>query len=154
MTDVRKRAFAALASFVLMEPATYAAHRWIMHGPGWGWHRSHHEPRRGAFEANDLYPVTFAGATIVTMAVARARPGMQSVMASAVGVTAYGVAYGFVHDAYIHRRFWSHLPEWRALEYLRWAHSKHHADGGEPYGMLLPIVPRSRRKEASVITFM
>ena len=125
-----------------MEPATYAAHRWIMHGGGWGWHRSHHEPRRGVFETNDLYPVTFAGATITTMAVARARPGMDTVMASAVGVTAYGAAYGFVHDVYIHQRLGERRAHWAPLEYLRRAHAQHHDYGGEPYGMLFPVVPR------------
>ena len=142
MTTVRSRAFAALAAFVVMEPATYASHRWIMHGLGWGWHRSHHEPHPGVLEANDLYPVAFAGATIVTMAVARARPGMDTVMASAVGVTAYGVAYGFVHDFYIHQRFGVRPARWAPLEYLRRAHAHHHDYGGEPYGMLFPVIPR------------
>ena len=35
-----------------------------MHGFGWGWHRSHHEPRTGWFEKNDLYAVVFAGVAI------------------------------------------------------------------------------------------
>jgi len=35
----------------------------VMHGWGWGWHRSHHEPRRGMFEKNDLFAVVGAAAT-------------------------------------------------------------------------------------------
>ena len=47
-----------------MELFAWAAHRWVMHGWGWGWHRSHHEPRGGWFEKNDLYAVVFAGVAI------------------------------------------------------------------------------------------
>ena len=32
------------AAFVAMEGVSYAGHRWVMHGPGMGWHRSHHAP--------------------------------------------------------------------------------------------------------------
>ena len=56
-----------LGSFVLMEGVAWAAHKYIMHGWGWGWHRSHHEPRRGALEKNDLYAVVGA-ATVVPAA--------------------------------------------------------------------------------------
>ena len=43
----------AFVAFVLMEPVTALVHRFVMHGFGMGWHRSHHEPPRGAVEAND-----------------------------------------------------------------------------------------------------
>ena len=58
-----------------------------------------------------------------------------------MGVTAYGAAYATVHDLYIHGRF-VRLPTIRPLEHLRHAHALHHRFGGEPYGMLCPIVPR------------
>jgi beta-carotene 3-hydroxylase len=35
---------------VVMEGVAWAAHRYVMHGWGWGWHRSHHEPHDGPFE--------------------------------------------------------------------------------------------------------
>ncbi len=38
-----------------MEGFAYAAHRWVMHGPGWFLHASHHRARTGTFELNDLY---------------------------------------------------------------------------------------------------
>ncbi len=41
------------------------AHKYVMHGWGWGWHRSHHEPNVATFEQNDLYAITFAGMVIV-----------------------------------------------------------------------------------------
>ena len=55
---------AGLALFVAtvagMEVFAYVAHRWVMHGPGWFLHRSHHRPRTGAWELNDLYAAIFA----------------------------------------------------------------------------------------------
>ena len=42
-----------LALFALtvlgMEAVAYVAHRWVMHGPGWFLHESHHRARPGAF---------------------------------------------------------------------------------------------------------
>lgn len=42
-----------LGTIALMEGVAYAAHRWVMHGPGWFLHKSHHEPSTGMFELND-----------------------------------------------------------------------------------------------------
>ena len=36
-----------------MEMIAWASHKYVMHGFGWGWHRSHHEPRDGALERHD-----------------------------------------------------------------------------------------------------
>ena len=43
-----------------MEGVAYVAHRWVMHGFGWFLHESHHRPRTGNWELNDLYAVIFA----------------------------------------------------------------------------------------------
>ena len=140
-------------AFVVMEPLTYAAHRWLMHGVGWVWHRSHHRRRAEPsgwvqrFEANDWFPVVFAAATVALMAVGSAAHPLHWLMPLGVGVTAYGATYAFVHDLYIHGRFVT-LPVLRPLEYLREAHALHHRFGGEPYGMLCPIVPAQLRARA------
>jgi len=39
----------ALGVFALMEGFAWWSHRYVMHGWGWDWHRSHHEPRNGLF---------------------------------------------------------------------------------------------------------
>ena len=49
---------------LFMECFAWATHKYVMHGWGWGWHRSHHEPHDGAFEKNDLYAITFAAIVI------------------------------------------------------------------------------------------
>ena len=67
----------------------------------------------------------------------------------AIGVTAYGVAYLVVHEVFIHRRLDVPLPRWRYLGWLRRSHALHHRYGGEPYGMLLPVVPRALRERAA-----
>jgi beta-carotene 3-hydroxylase len=145
---------AGVVAFIVMEPVTYAAHRWIMHGLGWALHRSHHRVRRPAgalaaqVEANDWFPVMFAALTIAAMAVATARPGARLLLPAGVGVTAYGAAYAAVHDLYIHGRF-VRLPPLAPLERLAAAHALHHRYGGEPYGMLCPIVPRQLRARAA-----
>lgn len=122
-----------------MEPVAYAAHRWVMHGPGWSLHASHHRRRTGVVEANDWYPVGFAAATVLVSSAAAARR-WTTVMGAAVGVTAYGAAYGLVHEVYAHRRFPALRRASRPLEWLGERHLRHHRRGLEPFGMLAPAV--------------
>ena len=133
----------ALVAFVLMEPIAALTHRWLMHGRGWRWHRSHHATRGRRLEANDLFPMVFAVATIVVMAVGAAADRPLLLWAGA-GVTVYGTAYLLVHDVCIHGRLGRAVV---AGPYLRWvarAHAVHHRDGRAPYGFLVPIVPTDR----------
>ncbi|HET9691944.1 MAG TPA: hypothetical protein VFP61_12395 [Acidimicrobiales bacterium] len=145
---------AAALAFVAMEPVTYAAHRWVMHGVGWAWHRAHHRRRPPAsrwveqFDDNDWFPVVFAGATVLAMAAGSSWSSLHLLVPIGAGVTAYGAAYAFVHDLYIHGRF-VRLPVWRPLERLKEAHALHHRFGGEPYGMLCPVIPRALRERAA-----
>src|SRR3954463_13755270 len=109
-------------AFLLMEAFTYVAHRWIMHGFGWAWHKSHHQPpAESPFEKNDLFPVVFAGITIMAMAAGAASDGAwHLLLTTGIGVTAYGAAYLFVHDVYIHQRL-GRLPRFSLLDRLRGA---------------------------------
>ena len=135
-------------SFMLMEPLTYLAHRFVMHGFGLGWHRSHHGPRVDRFERNDLFPVTFAGMAMVIIAAGFNLPHLGVLVSVMAGVGAYGAAYLFVHDLYIHRRLPRFRARFRTLDLLSDAHELHHRFGGEPYGMLFPVVPASVRARA------
>ena len=142
------------AAFVAMEAVSYLAHRFVMHGPGMGLHRSHHR-RSGAtsrFEANDLFPVSFAAVTILAMTAGTTLPSLDVLFDVGVGVTLYGAAYAFVHDVYIHGRLGSWVPQVAPLEWLRSSHEIHHLFGGEPYGMLLPVVPPRLRERAATVT--
>jgi beta-carotene 3-hydroxylase len=133
-------ALLAIGAFVAMEGVSYATHRWLMHGPGLVWHRSHHAPPRGRVERNDLFPVCFAVVGVVLFALG-AGP-VPILWGPAIGVTAYGVTYALVHDVVIHRRLPFVALRWRYLDWVRAAHRDHHLGGGEPYGMLLPLVRR------------
>jgi beta-carotene 3-hydroxylase len=153
MSIVTAPVIAGAIGFALMEPATYAAHRWVMHGIGWSLHRSHHRRRtvrswRDQFEANDWFPVMFAGVTVTAIAAGTTQPSLRLLVPVAIGVTTYGAAYAAVHDVYIHGRF-ARLPVLPVLERLRWAHGLHHRYGGEPYGMLCPIVPSALKVRAA-----
>jgi len=146
------RLLVAASALVAMEPAVAAVHRWVMHGRGWAWHRSHHRWQGHRIEANDLYPVVFAAATIATMAVGAAIEGLAALVWVGAGVTGYGIAYLVVHDLFIHERL-GRLPGARS-RYVRWvaaAHAVHHRSGRKPYGFLLPrLVSASATSSTSV----
>ena len=139
----RRDAAVGVVAFVATEPLAYAGHRWGMHGPGWAAHESHHRSRAGVVEANDLYPLGFAAATIVAMSAGvprRTAAPWRAVLAASAGVTAYGAAYSVVHEIYAHRRVPRLRRRARLLEVLGERHMRHHRRGGEPFGMLLPVV--------------
>ena len=133
-------ALVVIAVLFLMEVTAWASHRWIMHGWGWGWHRSHHEPREGWFETNDLYAVVFAGVAIVLIALGTA--GWHPLEWVGAGMTAYGFLYFLAHDGLVHRRWpFRYVPRSGYLKRLYQAHLMHHAvqgrDGCVSFGFLI-----------------
>jgi len=143
-----------VVAFGAMEPVTYAVHRWVMHGAGARFHRSHHRrwPARREgdpwWEDNDVFPLAFAAVTVLALVAGFNVDRLGQLVPAAIGVTAYGIAYAAVHDVYVHRRLplrWSSAT----LDRLADAHDLHHRFGGEPYGMLLPVVPATVRRRAA-----
>jgi beta-carotene 3-hydroxylase len=134
----------ATAAFVAMELVTYAAHRWIMHGPLENLHNGHHRnaaratPKRG-LESNDVFPLAFSIIVMAGLWVGFNVDGMSWLVAVCAGVTMYGVAYTLVHDGVIHGRIpgMSHIASPTAAR-LSAAHRTHHHTNAEPYGMLWP----------------
>ncbi|NNC47955.1 MAG: beta-carotene hydroxylase [Sphingomonas sp.] len=150
----------ALGIVVGMELIAYATHRWVMHGPlGWGWHESHHQERRGAFEKNDLYAVVFAGLAIALFAVATLVQ-LGWLFWIAVGITLYGILYFIAHDGLVHQRWpFRIVPKGGYTQRLYQAHRLHHAvDGREgcvSFGFLYapPIrVLKDQLKRNAVVT--
>lgn len=138
---------AVIVGFVGMEAFAWATHRYVMHGFGWAWHRSHHEPRRGPVELNDLFAFVFAGMAVVLFA-AGAIEGLRPLWWAGVGATLYGVIYAVFHDGLVHGRFgaWRE-PRSAYLRGLVQAHKLHHAasdrDEAVSFGFLIPAdVPR------------
>ena len=145
-------ALIVLAAFVAMEALSYLTHRFVMHGFGFGIHKSHHVNREGGFEMNDLYPMMFSSVAILAFTAGTFRPALRPLVLVGAGVTLYGAAYLFVHEIYIHRRLLPLRRRYRLLEWMKSSHRVHHLFGGEPYGMLLPVVPRELRERAATTT--
>ena len=115
-----------LISVIGMEIFAWVIHKFVMHGPGWGWHESHHTDTDGLFEKNDLYAVVFsfiaAGSFII------GSMGVNWLWYVALGLTIYGVLYGIVHDGLVHRRLpFPRKARGRYLKRLVQAHRLHHA---------------------------
>ncbi len=140
-----------LGGALAMEPLAALAHRRIMHGRGWAWHRGHHGPAGPRLERNDWFPVCFAAVTILAMAIGSTVAGLAPLLWLGAGVTAYGLAYLLVHDVCLHGRVLGRPVGRRGyLGYVRRAHRIHHVGGAEPYGFLAPITPaRARARTAA-----
>ena len=140
-----------IVSFVVMEPITAATHRWVMHGIGDWFHRSHHRPgRKPRWERNDWFPVFFAAIVLFGLWLGFNRDGFAALVPMAIGVTLYGATYALVHDGYIHRRIDPFGTRRTAyLDHVADSHRIHHLYNGEPYGMLVPVVPAALRERAA-----
>ncbi len=140
-----------VVSFAVMEPVTAATHRWVMHGIGEWFHRSHHRPgRTPRWERNDWFPVFFASIVLVGLWLGFNRDGVAALVPMAIGVTLYGAVYALVHDGYIHRRIDPFGRRRNAyLDHVAASHRIHHLYNAAPYGMLVPIVPAELRERAA-----
>ncbi|KAK3252567.1 Phospholipase A2 crotoxin acid subunit CA, variant 2 [Cymbomonas tetramitiformis] len=110
--------------------------------PIWGLHESHHMPREGAFEANDVFAITNALPAIGLLAYGYFCPGLLPgcCFGAGLGITIYGMAYMFVHDGLVHRRFpTGPIEEVPYLKRVAMAHKLHHSGkyGGVPWGLFL-----------------
>lgn len=139
-------------TIAMMEGVAYATHRWIMHGPGWRIHASHHRPRHGLLEANDLYAVMFAIPSIVLIA-GGVRWGWGSWATwIGTGIAAYGAIYFGFHDVIVHKRVHHrYLPRSRYMKRIMQAHRLHHAieskHGAVSYGFLWAPAPARLKAE-------
>lgn len=127
-----------------MELIANFTHRYIMHGFGWRWHRSHHRKRTGHFEKNDGYAVLFAMLAIILFLLGTL--GYWPCQWIASGVTLYGVLYFVVHDGLVHQRWPFHwVPRKGYLRRLWLAHHYHHAvktqNNAVSFGFLLVKSP-------------
>ena len=130
----------AIGVFFVMEWVAWAAHKYIMHGFGWGWHKSHHEEHDELFEKNDLYAVVFSILAISLFVIAAF--GHPVVGAIAVGITLYGLFYFIVHDGLVHQRWpFRHIPHKGYAKRLVQAHRLHHAGQGWLRLLRFPLRP-------------
>lgn len=116
-----------VATIAVMEGVAYVAHRWVMHGFGWFLHASHHAPRTGIWELNDLYAVIFAIPSFVLLLGGVQLgwgPGCTWIGA---GIAAYGAIYFGFHDVIVHKRIdHRYLPKSAYMKRIVQAHRLHH----------------------------
>lgn len=140
-----------LATVAAMEGFAYVMHRWVMHGPGWFLHASHHRPRKGSWEANDLYFVIFAMPSILLLlgGVQWGWGDWATVMGA--GIAAYGAIYLGFHDIIVHRRVTHrYVPRSSYMKRIVQAHRLHHAvetkQGCVSFGFLIAPRPNELKR--------
>lgn len=114
-----------IASLATMEAVAWFAHKYLMHGPLWFLHESHHVPHRGWFEKNDWFGVLFSLPAIALIYLGT--HGFPRLLWIGLGITAYGVLYFVFHDVVVHRRIRLSLPLRSAyMRRIIQAHLIHH----------------------------
>ncbi|CAN6249829.1 unnamed protein product [Urochloa humidicola] len=83
------------------------AHRALWHASLWNMHESHHRPREGPFELNDVFAIINAVPAICLLHYGFFHRGFVPGLCfgAGLGITLFGMAYMFVHDGLVHRRF-------------------------------------------------
>jgi beta-carotene 3-hydroxylase len=116
-----------LATIIAMEGFAYAMHRWVMHGPGWFLHASHHRLRPGPFEANDLYAVIFALPSILLLYGGVNLGWGGWAIGAGAGIAGYGAIYFGFHDVIVHKRIaHRYVARSRYMKRIVQAHRLHH----------------------------
>ena len=135
--DLGSTIIVTLVTAIAMEGVAWAMHRYIMHGPLWCLHRSHHEARRGGWELNDTFGLFFSAISIACIYFGMR--GYPLLLGIGIGLVIYGVVYFLLHDVLVHRRVrLSFVPKAGYLRRVYQAHHIHHAsherDGAVSFG--------------------
>jgi len=141
-----------LATLGAMEGFAYVMHRWVMHGPGWALHASHHRPRTGFFEANDLYFLIFAAPSILLLLGGVQLGWGDWATAVGAGIAAYGAIYLGFHDIIVHQRVaHRYVPRGRYMKRIVQAHRLHHVvetrEGNVSFGFLVAPAPETLKRQ-------
>ncbi len=134
----------AVGAFVGMEAFSYAVHRFLFHGPLWVIHVSHHRPRTGWFERNDVFSLGFALVAVGLILAGSPSPLTSASGGAGVGMTVYGLTYFLLHDMVTHGRFAAEKARaalnQKVVTAVSTAHRQHHRStekpGLPPYGFL------------------
>ncbi|KAH9677598.1 Beta-carotene 3-hydroxylase 2 [Citrus sinensis] len=83
------------------------AHKALWHASLWHMHESHHRPREGPFELNDVFAIINAVPAIALLSFGFFHKGLVPGLCfgAGLGITVFGMAYMFVHDGLVHKRF-------------------------------------------------
>lgn len=125
---------------VIMEGFAWLIHKYIMHGFMWHWHESHHTPRKGIFEKNDLFSLFFGSISAISIILGDLK-NQEWLFWVGIGVAVYGVFYFLFHDVLVHQRIrFRFKTQNRYLKRIIQAHHTHHKvhakKGAEAFGFL------------------
>ena len=130
-----------ILGFTAMEVFSYAVHRYVFHGILWRVHQTHHAPRKGWFEFNDIFSLIFAFVSMALMIFAEKPLSNSFAFPVGLGIALYGFFYFITHDLFTHRRFLPFKSQNGILMTIRAAHQKHHQSiektGIEPFGLFI-----------------
>lgn len=159
MGSVAIWAASGLTALIFMEFWAQFLHHRVWHGLLWSFHKSHHEPRLGRFELNDVLSTTHApvAAGLILYGCLGAPSALREVAYGwGFGMTAFGMLYLTFHDGLMHGRL--PVQGLRRFAYFRLlcdAHQIHHEKNGGPYGFFY-VPPRLRaylaRREARAVS--
>lgn len=145
-----------LITVALMEGFAYVMHRWVMHGPGWFLHKSHHRARTGFWELNDLYFVIFAIPSIVMLLGGVELGWGDWATAIGAGIAAYGAIYLGFHDVIVHQRVpHRYVARSRYMKRIVQAHRLHHVvetrEGNVSFGFLVAPQPEDLKRQLAAM---
>ena len=113
-----------------MEVVAFLTHKYLMHGPLWFLHESHHVDHDDKLERNDLFGIFFSLPSIALIYFGT--HGYPRLLWVGLGMVAYGLLYFIFHDIVVHRRLDLRIkPENRYLKRIVQAHHIHHATKGK-----------------------
>lgn len=126
---------------VFMEAWAWFSHKYLLHGPLWFLHKSHHSVNDTWWEWNDLVSVVYGLASAIFIIIGSRSEALWWLMGIGIGIAAYGIVYFLFHDIIIHRRIkLSYSAENSYIRRLIRAHKIHHKhleqNPGEAYGFL------------------
>lgn len=137
-----------ILGFAIMEFSGWAIHKYLMHGPLWSIHKTHHQPSKSWFELNDLFSLLFGSIAVILIIL-----GIEAFdyrFWIGMGISLYGMLYFFLHDVLIHRRVkLFHRPGNFFLRGIFKAHQAHHKtnkkDDAVSFGLF--VVPKKYFRE-------
>lgn len=144
-----------MATVLAMEWVAWASHKYVMHGPGWAWHRDHHEPHDRLFEKNDRFALVGAAASMTMFAIGSPLVAGEHAWWPAtwvgLGMLLYGAIYTLVHDGLVHQRWFRWVPRRgyarRVVQAHRLHHASHSREGGVSFGFVFARDPAKLKAE-------
>lgn len=139
-----------LFGLIFMEVFSWTIHKYLMHGPLWKIHKSHHVHTKGFFELNDIFTIFFGSIAVVLIFLGIDQFDYRFWIGS--GISLYGLSYFVLHDVLIHKRFkWLGRPKGKYLKGITKAHQAHHRTNKKSdavsFGLFLVPKEYFRKKE-------